>query len=330
VTGRPRIGLVLGGGGPVGHAYHCGTLRAIEEATAWDPRDADVIVGTSAGAQVAALLRAGMATHDLLARVTGADMTDSGAKIAAAYVRPDPARAAESGRRSLRPASTERLVRALRRPWEVHLGTLFAAAAPEGRVSLAPMADGLTALFGETWPVDPLWLVALRVDTGQRVVLGRLGSPACPVGTAVTASCAVPGVFAPVEVEYARYVDGGVVSPTNADVLAGEGLDLVVVVAPMGLEAPGGVGGLLRPDLPFRLLLRALLVTEVRKLRSSGTPTFVVQPHVADLAVMGLNSMHLDRMGPVAEQAHVSMCERLESHGDSDRLAALRMAAAHM
>ena len=57
----PRIALALGAGGVVGHAYHAGVLAALEEATGWDPRDAEVIVGTSAGSVVGSLLRAGFA-----------------------------------------------------------------------------------------------------------------------------------------------------------------------------------------------------------------------------------------------------------------------------
>ena len=43
-----RVGLVLGGGGIVGMAYHGAVLAGLEDATGWDPRDAEVVVGTSA------------------------------------------------------------------------------------------------------------------------------------------------------------------------------------------------------------------------------------------------------------------------------------------
>src|SRR5215467_490822 len=60
-----RIGLVLGAGGAVGHAFHAGVLAALEEATGWQPDSAEVIVGTSAGSIVAALVRAGCSARDL-------------------------------------------------------------------------------------------------------------------------------------------------------------------------------------------------------------------------------------------------------------------------
>ena len=59
------VGLVLGAGGLVGQAYHSGILAALENDLGWDPRTADLVVGTSAGALTAALLRTGVSTVDL-------------------------------------------------------------------------------------------------------------------------------------------------------------------------------------------------------------------------------------------------------------------------
>src|SRR5450432_3427349 len=77
----PGIGLVLGAGGVVGHAFHAGVLAAVAESTGWDPRDADVIVGTSAGSVVGALLRAGASAPDLAARATGAPVSAAGQRL---------------------------------------------------------------------------------------------------------------------------------------------------------------------------------------------------------------------------------------------------------
>src|SRR5438067_373031 len=62
-----KVGLVLGAGGAAGAAYHGGTLLALEHDLGWDPRSADVIVGSSAGSVVATLLRAGLTADDLAA-----------------------------------------------------------------------------------------------------------------------------------------------------------------------------------------------------------------------------------------------------------------------
>ena len=67
-----HVGLVLGGGGAVGAAYHAGALAALEHDLGWDPRRPDVIVGTSAGALVGAVLRLGVTSSDLAAISVGA------------------------------------------------------------------------------------------------------------------------------------------------------------------------------------------------------------------------------------------------------------------
>src|SRR3972149_9166718 len=61
-----RVGLVLGGGGVTGAAFHFATLFSLRMATGWDPGDADVIVGTSSGAVVAALARSHRLSLDSL------------------------------------------------------------------------------------------------------------------------------------------------------------------------------------------------------------------------------------------------------------------------
>jgi NTE family protein len=90
-----RIGLVLGAGGATGHAFHIGVLSALEEATGWDPRTADVIVGTSAGAIIGALLRGGLSPRDLAARALGEPLSDEGTAIAAILGKPEPPPAAD-------------------------------------------------------------------------------------------------------------------------------------------------------------------------------------------------------------------------------------------
>ena len=67
----------------------------------------------------------------------------------------------------------------------------------------------------------------------------------------VLESCAIPAFFAPVTIGGVRYVDGGAHSPTNADLVAGLGLDLVVVSSPMSVARTN-----LRfaPDQPTRRL----------------------------------------------------------------------------
>src|SRR5947208_6773124 len=84
-----NIGLVLGAGGVVGGAYHAGALTALEHDLGWDPRDANVIVGTSAGSLVGALLRTGIPASDLAAWTVGAPLSPAGWPIADVDARPE-------------------------------------------------------------------------------------------------------------------------------------------------------------------------------------------------------------------------------------------------
>jgi NTE family protein len=310
-----RIGLVLGAGGVVGHAFHAGVLSALADVTGWDARHAEVVVGTSAGAVVGALLRAGVSPADLAAGMTGAPLSPDGARLAdragrRASIPKSPPRWRGGFPRMASPGTFARLARPPLRP--VRPGTLAAAALPAGRVPTELVAAGLRPLFTSGWPERELWLCAVRLDAGRRVVFGRDGAPRVGVADAVAASCAIPGFFEPVEIGGVRYVDGGAHSPSNADLLAGRGLDLVIVSSPMSVA-----DNRLRPsiDQPARRLTRLYLGLEAARLRRAGTPVLAFQPTRADLAAMGLNAMDPARRSPVTRQARESAQQRL-AHTD--------------
>jgi NTE family protein len=319
-----RIGLVLGAGGAVGHAYHAGVLAGLGEGTGWDPRSAEMVVGTSAGSVVGALLRAGASAPDIAARSTGSELSEEGQRLAA---RADAARNHESSipsraarRRPLAGvAAPGALLRAALQPWNARAGALIAAALPEGRVPTELVAAGLRRLF-TGWPEQALWINALDLERGRRVTFGRGDSPHTDVATAVAASCAIPSFFAPVTIGGVRYVDGGVHSPTNADLLAGLGLDLVVISSPMSVAR---TSLRLAPDQPTRRLARYRLVREVARIRKAGTPVLTFQPTDEDLALMGLNAMDPSRSGDVTRQAFESTRRRIGRADARERLAIL-------
>jgi NTE family protein len=314
VASPPRIGLVLGAGGVVGHAYHAGVLDGLAEATGWDPRQAEVIVGTSAGSVVGALLRAGFSAHDLAARSTGDAVSPEGAGLAArAGMGDGPARfpTGPTRRRGLpRMASPSLLMRAALRPfWMNRPGVMLAGALPAGAVPTELVAAAFRPLFGSVWPARDLWLTAVCLRDGRRVVFGRDGAPAAHVADAVAASCAVPNFFAPVTVGGVDYVDGGAHSPTNADLVSERGLDLVIVSSPMSVA-----GNRLRPslDLPARRMCRLYLGQEAARIRRRGVPVVAFQPTGDDLKVMGMNAMNPAHRAPVTKQARASALKKLE------------------
>ncbi len=307
----PRIAVVLGAGGAVGHAFHAAVLGELRDVTGWDAGAADLLVGTSAGSGVASLLRAGLPAADMMHRALGEPLSVAGAAVAdRGELGPHRPAEASGGRPTvsyLRMASPARLARAVRAPWELSPGSLAAAMMPVGRVSSAPIAATFDALHADGWPVDPLWVVAVELDTGRRVVFGRDGAPVATLGQAVRASCAVPGYFEPAEIDGLRYVDGAVHSPTNADLVADERPDLVVISAPM--SAVRGAAGV----RPVRHFARLALGREVAMLRSRGVPVVTFQPTAADLAVMGTNSLDPARIDPVCRQVRTTARRRIQS-----------------
>jgi len=306
-----RIGLVLGAGGATGHAFHIGVLAALEEATGWDPRDADIIVGTSAGSIIGALLRAGLAPRDLAARALGRTLSPEGEQVAAVLGRPMAAPAPEPAVLStLFMAAPDLLFRMVRRPWDARLGALIAAALPSGRVSTDHLVGGIGRAFPTEWPDRRLWVTAVRLDDGRRVVFGRDADAKGDVASAVAASCAVPGYYRPVTIDGVRHVDGGVHSPTNADLLAGEDLDLVIVSSPMSAAVE-----IVRPsiDLPIRGLCRALLRREMNVLRHAHLSSIAFEPSDADRKRMGVGRLDTARRHALIQQARTSVLRRLES-----------------
>jgi NTE family protein len=325
---KPRIGLVLGAGGAVGHAYHSGVLAGVEEATGWDPRDAEVIVGTSAGSVVGSLLRAGFSAPDLAARATGGELSPEGlALVRRAGTEAGPVSIPSRPQRRgglPRMASPALLARAALRPfWTNRPGVMLAGALPAGGVPTELISTGLRKIFGSDWPARDLWLTAVRLTDGRRVVFGREGGPPAHVADAVAASCAIPGFFEPMTIGDVTYVDGGAHSPTNADLLTERDLDLVIVSSPMSVA-----GNRLRPslDLPARRMCRLYLGQEVARIRRRGVPVVAFQPTGEDLATMGLNAMDPSRRAPVATQARQSALKKLERDDVRSAVGALRVA----
>ncbi len=299
-----RVGLVLGAGGIAGGAWHAGVLSALAESTGWDARSAEVAVGTSAGSVAAATLRAGVGPDDLHAMAVDGPLSAAGARLVGRMrTSVGLKRAPRSGpRRPANPALLRSLASLDPRPLVALAGLL-----PAGEVDASGIGAGIEELAGGPgWPADALWIVAVRLGDGRRVVFGR--DAEAPLGAAVAASCAIPGFFAPVRIGGRRHVDGGVHSTTNADLLAGAGLDLVVVSAPMA-----GRWRSIRahPAALSRSSARVNLEREVLALRRSRTKVLVLQPGPGDTALMDGRAMDPSGRGPIARRARASTLDAL-------------------
>jgi NTE family protein len=300
------VGLVLGAGGVVGQAYHAGVLAALENDLGWDPRDTDVIVGTSAGAITGMLLRSGVPASELAAWTVKAPLSAEGRLLHQLFGTEipefEPFRALSMFRKLPGLPGREMLMRALHRPWRFRPMTAALSLLAPGRHDIGEQLAVLGEVEGPSWPSRDLWVTAVRRADGRRVVFGRPGTPTVPLHLAVAASCAVPGYFAPVRIDEDSYVDGGAHSPTNAATLRGRSLDLVVVSSPM--SGPS--------SLPFDLYGASrwhagrLVRREVNALRAEGTKVVVFRPGRAEQDVMGNDFMSRDRVDKIVQQSFLA------------------------
>jgi NTE family protein len=316
---EPRVGLVLGAGGVVGQAYQAGVLAALQRETGWDARDAAIVVGTSAGSVTGAALRVGVPATDLAASLYGVPTSRRGGALLRRVLPPDAGPLPSPSVRSmLRPwslPSPALIGRTLRRPLAFRPDVVAATLLPRGQVDISERARGLDEHIGDRWP-DGLRICAVRRTDGARVVFGRAGAPPARLAPAVLASCAIPSYFKPVRIGSTEYLDGGIHSATNADILRNEGLDVVVVVSSMS-AARGeafGADGILRRSVHRRL------EREAARLERAGTTVIRLEPDEHARRVMGLWSMAEDRTPRVIEAGYQETAERIRT---SPLLAAL-------
>jgi NTE family protein len=317
-----KVGLVLGAGGVVGAAWLIGALEALAAETGWDPAEAEIIVGTSAGSVVGSLVAEGIAPEYLAAYSSGRtldevdDVDGRVAQLAARMGGRD--KLDEIAERlsgddfkvqlappPIGPGSWRMALNTLRHPRRHAPSAVLAGWLPRGFVSTRPISELVETFVAGDWPDHPnYWAVAADYRTGRRVAFGREDAPYATVGQAVAASCAIPGFYHPPCIDGRRYVDGGVCSLSNLDLLAGRGLDLVVCLNPMSstAEAAGGTPAE-RVGAVMRGMSGRRLGHEAAKLRAEGTETLLIQPSRDDLETMGLNMMARHRRVEVLERA---------------------------
>ncbi len=248
------VGIVLGAGGPLGWAYHLGVVQGVRDATGREPANADRVVGTSAGAAIAATLLAGTPTDQVLELISSFPSDADREEL-----RSNGTRLWQDPMRALRPVAPS-LIRCVR-----HVGILTALA---GLLPAGPFPTGMIRRFAATqeWPTR-LWVPSVRLDDGRTVVFGRDLIPAT-LGDALEATSAIPGVFQPKTIDGARYVDGGVASSTHAHTLVAEQLDVILISAPLARNGGG----------PLRARARRSLENENESLRAGGSRTRILIP----------------------------------------------------
>ena len=269
MTADGKKALVLSGGGVAGIAWELGVLHGISAA---DPDlggrvlAADVVVGTSAGSSVAAQITAGVPLDDLYAAQLSPETAEISVDIdlteLAAVMQAITGDAAD-GREAIR-----------------RLGAMAMTASPaEPDARLAAVRARLPR---EDWPDRDVRITGIDAESGDRRVFGP--DSGVSLLAAVTASCAVPGVWPPVAIGDRWYIDGGTVSMTNAD-----------------LAAPAEAVLILRPLMPFDGST-GLPEREVAALGEART--LLVGADQASLEAFGTNPLSPATRGASARAGH--------------------------
>jgi NTE family protein len=277
---RPRVGLVLGGGGARG-AAHIGVLKELERMRV----PIDVVVGTSMGAVVGGLYATGMTVVQLEETVSTLDW--------AAVLSDRPARKDLSFRRKL---DDEQF------PINFEIGYSDGELKlPQGVIQghnldlvlrkLTLPASGVSD-FDEL-PI-PFRAIATDIVAGERYVMGE-----GDLATAIRASMSVPGAFAPVLVDGHLLVDGGLVGNLGVSVVQEMDVDVVIAVDvefPM-YEAEALGSALAISEQVLTLLIRKETLRQIDRL---GPRDILIRPDLGTFASTNFQGSP-ETIGPGAE-----------------------------
>jgi NTE family protein len=252
--------LVLARGGPAALAWELGVLRGLADADdglARKVTGADTVIGTSAGSSVAAQITSGIPLRELYDAQLSAgtaeievklNLTEFTSRFGAAV-----ADAVDETDRRLR----------------VGAFALAASTVPE-TTRRAVIAARLPAA---EWPDQDLRIPAIDAITGEVVIFTRDSGVA--LVDAVTASCAVPGIWPPASIGGHRYIDGGVRSSTNVDLAAGADQILLITPTLADVSAPS-LGGDLRTELDALSNARVeVIYADQNSMKALGNPLAV-------------------------------------------------------
>ena len=274
-----NVALVLGGGGAAGNAWEIGIIAGLAEAGLDLTETADLVVGTSAGATAAAQVRSGIPAAELLASVLSPPV--------------QPVRRNREQPPSLPMATVFERMRA------IGGGATSAADLRRAMGAFGLESDSILARGGgqrraivaarlprSEWPDRPMIVVAVNAHTGEVAAFDR--DSGVDLVDAVTASTALPGLAPTVSINGARYIDGGVPSPDNADLASGYAH--VVVLSPLGGRSgtppEGQFEGLRRPPE-----WGVDLASQLEALRKQGSHVEVITPDAGSRAAMGTDQM---------------------------------------
>ncbi len=268
----PRTALVLGGGGLTGIGWEAGIIKGLADLGV-DLSTADVIVGTSAGSVVGALL----ATHPV-DNVYERQLETASKELGAEFTRSMLLRLTAP---VLFPGSPQTKRR--------RIGAAALRAHPAGGHKRIEVIGSRIGVGG--WPESDLRITSVNAETGEFVVFDR--NSEVDLVHAVAASCAVPLVWPAVTIHDTPFMDGGMRSTANADV-AGDATDVVVVLAP----------------LPRAFSRNTRISTQLA--RGRATRHVVITPDTQSLAAFGPNVLDPSKRADAAREGVRQAADVLE------------------
>lgn len=208
---RPRVALVLSGGGAKGIA-HVGVLRVLEEIHV----PVDMVVGTSAGAAVGAMYSLGMPVNEIEQRMLDMNWLDSFRDSTGREFKPV-RRKSEDWRYPIDPGLGIRLD-------GIHLGRGLISGQNLGFILNELTREAALVRDFDQLPI-PFRAVATDLESGEEVIISD-GS----LSEAIRASMSIPGVYAPLERDGKLLVDGGVSNNIPVSVAQQMGADIIIAV----------------------------------------------------------------------------------------------------
>ena len=272
--------MVLHGGGSAGNAWEIGVIAGLFNAGV-DVTEADLIIGTSAGATATAQVTSASPT-ELVTAILDVPSPQQG----------DPGRPSV-GRAPIGPVvdhmeRTNRIIAAARDAADMRRRMGAAAlemdAASDGSGQARWRATVAARLPSHRWPERAILITAVDARTGEPVVFDRHSG--VDLVDAVAASTANGFGVPPFGIGDDRFIDGGYRRNENADLAVGH--ERVVVLSPFG-------GRSRHPD-EWRMQLAA----QVDELRSSGSTIETILPDSNSLEAFGSNMMDPSRRRPSA------------------------------
>ena len=328
---KPKIGLAIAGGGPIGGMYELGALRALDEAIeGLDFTRLDVYVGVSSGSFLAAALAAGLGT----AEICRIFITDDAAPIRfrpETFLRPAFFEFASRAREipgTLLAWLMDRLAKPLETDWSELLGR-FGSLIPTGIFDNRAVEEFLRNTFEQLGRTNDfrqlnhkLYVVAVELDTGETIRFGDAQHADVPISRAVQASAALPGLYPPVEIGGRYYVDGALRRTLHASVALDEGADLVIGLNPLvpfdkSLAAAHGKrvpGSLMDGGLPtvlsqtFRTILKSRMQVGLDKYQQQyqGSDLALFEPNPDDAEMFFTNIFSYESRRRLTEHAYQS------------------------